>query len=162
MIRIVLALTTVLVLNLLNTSISHAEERTVNRSVVVNPFAHTLTQYGTTIPFHLKQKESHPAQWRNIKWNPEKWEEMGGSSDLALQNLFKSGVFKGTTVKAKRPVLNVGAMFFELSNLDRKRALELMVQNSGIFDNGYGSFDIFSTKHGYVVGKYTKHGLILR
>lgn len=138
-----------------------AEERTANRDVKLNVAPYPIVQYGKQAP-HLRVRENHPAQWEGISWDTKRLKEMGWSADRALDDLYYGDVIKKTYVKKGKPAVKVGRGYFELSDLDQRRALQLLAEHTEIFDRGHPYFLVYSAKHRRVIGSYSKSGLQLK
>lgn len=107
----------------------------------------------------VKHAKGHPARWDDITWEAEKWHGSGWTADRVLDNLFHYGAFDKLEEGGDTPSLHIGAKFFELSDLDQRRSLELLADHTGIFDKGYREFEIYSTPHRRIIGHYNRNGL---
>ena len=139
------------------------EARTAGR--VVNPEmskAHKRYWGVETTPFTRGGpvlEQEHPARWDGIVWDPEKWEGSGWTADRVINNLFHYGAFKRLSIYGETPILRVGKKFFELSELDQRRSLDLLAKDTHIFEKGYTSFKVIADEDGRDIGTYRATGL---
>lgn len=106
-------------------------------------------------------RDPHPAAGAGQEWDPRQWNPKW-TPDVVIRKLFKARVFERQYMRnGQIPVVELGPVFYELSDLDRRRTLKLVVDHGAIFKRGYGAVELvdWSTRH--VVGSYTPKGMFL-
>ena len=84
------------------------------------------------------------------------------TAESTVQKLFEGRVFNRQYMRtAKMPVLEVGPIFYQLSDLDQRRSLKLLADTTGIFGKGFGMVELRDWNTRDVVGSYTPQGMYL-
>ncbi|MGM0422841.1 MAG: hypothetical protein ACQEQL_07080 [Pseudomonadota bacterium] len=107
-------------------------------------------------------KHDMPDQWRGQEWDPQKWQKQGWSAQRTIANLFRFGAFEALVERNEEAFLHIGKPFFELSELDQRRSIKLIVDEADIFAKGYDTLNIYSEPHYRQIGTYRKSGLTLK
>lgn len=149
------------ILAIVTSDVYAQDMRTANRSVVPSSFLLGHLKAKRHSYNSLAIRQSHPAQWQGIEWDSAKWEDIGWSKEKTLSRFTHAKIFKKTFLRRKKPYLSVGKGFFELSELDQNRSLKLFADHSGIFENGFNQFFLYSSKHRKTIGEFGKRGLTL-
>jgi len=94
--------------------------------------------------------------WDTAQWN-SKWIPHG-----VIAELFNKGVFYIFYIKAEQvPILELGPVFYTLSDLDRRRTLKLFIDQSDILQKGNKILTLIDWKTKKIVGSYTAEGMFL-
>lgn len=103
----------------------------------------------------------HPSQWDGQDWDPSKWGP-GWTPQIVLKKFFKAHIFERQTVgRNGAPVVELGPTFYKLSDLDQRRTLKLLIDQSGIFSRGYHAVELDDWYTREPVGFYTPKGMFL-
>lgn len=154
-----------------------AETRTAGRSadgLSIYPRRFFATpehyEFGPLVSNHDPQHQ-HPQQWDGQDWDPAAWNE-NWTPEKTLNNFYQNKIFMkqymggskritNRKLQAQIPVLDVGPTFFQISDLDRRRALKLLADYTGVFNNGYEMIELRDWRSKEVVGSYTPKGMFL-
>jgi hypothetical protein len=141
-------------------------DRTANRTVLGYDL---LPDWLTAKPDHYEFSPlvsnsdpltQHPGQWDGQDWDPSKWNKQW-TPQIVLQKFFKARIFvKQTASKTGAPVVEVGPTFYKLSDLDQRRSLKLLMDQTGILKR----FRAVQLNDWYThdpVGLYTAKGMFL-
>ena len=103
----------------------------------------------------------HPAQWDGQDWDPSQWGP-GWTPEIALKKFFKARIFTGEYMNRHHtPVVELGPMFYNLSDLDQRRTLKLLIDQANLFGQGYKAVNLVDWSTHDVVGLYTAKGMFL-
>jgi len=103
----------------------------------------------------------HPAADIGKGWDQDLWSKRW-TDDVVVRKLFQNRVFDNEFIqKGGMPVLVVGPQFYKLSDLDRRRSLDLVVRNANLFNRGYGYVRLMDWWSKEPIGGYTKQGMFL-
>ncbi len=102
----------------------------------------------------------HPHQWDGQDWDPKKWNYQW-TPEIALQKFFQARIFVKQYVNwHATPVVELGPTFYKLSDLDQRRTLKLLVDQTGVLqDNSAVQLNDWYTHD--PVGIYTAKGMFL-
>lgn len=142
-------------------------DRTVNRTVPGRMFMDNkyfqqpeFSEFLSTHSNHDAQNQ-HPQQWAGQDWDPAAWNK-SWTPEVAIDKFYENRVFhKAFLRRGKIPVLEVGPMFYKLSDLDQRRALKLIADHEGVFTGGYDMIELRDWQDHSVIGSYTQQGMIL-
>jgi hypothetical protein len=147
-------------------------ERTVHRTVRGETFFPNgwflRPEHDEFLPYHsnFDIQNSQPAAWDGQDWDSSMWDK-NWTPEIALKKFFKAQIFTGLyhhidrkTRKNKTagtPVIELGRTFYKLSDLDQRRTLKLLVDNTdGLKDAPViGLIDWYTKK---LVGAYRQNG----
>lgn len=145
------------------------EMRTANRTATGE---HIYPEWVLELPEHYEflpytsnhdPQNDHPQQWQGQDWDPSMWNAQW-TPETAVHKFYQARIFTRqymTRGKNGLPVLELGPTFFKISDLDQRRTLKLLVDDSGVLADG---FDVVVLKDWYtkdVVGSYTARGMQL-
>jgi len=125
----------------------------------------------------------HPEAFYGQDWDKDKWGS-GWTPKRAVKNFFKSGIFikqylksyKKTirlvdkkrrhffAIKKKKkyvPVLELGPVFYQLSDQDQRRSLQLVAEQSNILSKTYQIIVLVDWKTKEIIGSYSNQGMFL-
>lgn len=111
--------------------------------------------------------DQHPAQWDGQDWDPAAW---GGKTpdgrawtpEVVIENLYRNRTFHRQYNRDKKiAVLEVGPMFYKLSDLDRRRALKLLFDHEQLAASVNPMIELRDWRTQKVVGSYTQQGMVL-
>lgn len=105
-------------------------------------------------------QHQHPAQWAGQEWDPAMWNK-DWTPEITIARLYDAKVFSDQYVEKGVPVLEVGPRFWKISDLDRRRALKLLADHSGVFGQGYQAVILRDWHSKEAVGSYTARGMKL-
>jgi hypothetical protein len=106
-------------------------------------------------------QHKHPQQWQGQDWDTSMWNKHW-TPDSAVKKLFEGRVFKRQYMRSSTvPVLELGPIFYQLSDLDQRRTLKLLADTTGIFGKGFGMVELRDWNTRDVVGSYTPQGMYL-
>jgi len=106
-------------------------------------------------------QNKHPQQWQGQDWDPAMWNKHW-TAESTVKKLFEGRVFSRQYMRGgKMPVLELGPIFYQLSDLDQRRTLKLLTDTSGIFGKGFGMVELRDWNTRDVVGSYTPQGMYL-
>jgi hypothetical protein len=105
-------------------------------------------------------QNQHSAQWEGQDWDPSMWNR-DWTPEIAVRHFYAAHIFKEQYMENRGPVLEVGPMFYRLSDLDRRRTLKLLADYSGVFNNGYTVVILRDWETRRIVGSYTEKGMYL-
>ncbi|MCK5556408.1 MAG: hypothetical protein KAI76_09225 [Alphaproteobacteria bacterium] len=143
------------------------EIRTVNRTVtgiihypkwLYNRPAHYefLPLVSNNDPAH-----KHPGAWDGQDWDASKWNEKW-TPEVAIKKFFQAHIFERQYLRnGVVPVLELGRTFYKLSDLDQRRTLKLLTEQTEIFKQGYGIVELVDWSTLNIVGSYTPKGMFL-
>ena len=165
-----------------------SDTRTYNRTAPgvenTNPLFETPQYYEFSPQVsNWDEQNQHPDAWRGQYWDTENWNSRW-TPQSASDNFFENGVFnkrymqaykKSKTlvkdgakrkffVKARKesvPVLELGPVFYRLSDLDQRRSLKLVVEQSGVLQHGYAMVVLLDWKTKEIIGTYSDQGMFL-
>lgn len=103
----------------------------------------------------------HPAQWLGQEWDPSLWNK-DWPVERVIHHLYELRVFDGQAMEDNMPVLVLGPTFYKISDLDRRRSVKLLVDQSKIFDRGFTLITLRDWYTKDVIGTYTEKGLYLK
>ena len=143
------------------------EERTANRNVLGIPLESDILfkkqehyEFSPNVSNWNIQQEFPPA-WDNQDWEKKSWNKEWSATN-SLKKLFEGNILKKYYIKKdKIPVLELGPVFYKLSDLDRRRSVKLFVDESDIFNAGYNIIELVDWSTHEIVGSYTKQGILL-
>ncbi len=143
------------------------ENRTVNRTPtgmkVVPQSKLTLPEHYefTARPWNHDAQNQHPQQWQGQDWDPSMWNEKW-TPEVAIKKFYAAHIFHRQYVRYQRyPVLELGPTFFKLSDLDRRRTLQLLMDYNDVFSKGYDAVELRDWYTKELVGSYTRKGMLL-
>jgi len=143
-------------------------DRTVNRDVLGRivypeklfaepPHAKFTPKYSNSAPGNDHPGANAGQDWETGAWN-KNW-----TVDGTVQKFFQAGIFEKRDMRnGKTPVLVVGPKFYELSDLDRRRVLKLIADQTKVFKQGYGLIELSDWSTGEMIGAYTPKGMFLK
>jgi len=102
----------------------------------------------------------HPEQWDGQDWDPSKWNAQW-TPETTLKKFFKARIFTRRFVNNRVPAVELGPTFYKLSDLDQRRSLKLLTDQSNIFGKGYRAVDLVDWYTHDVIGIYTAKGMFL-
>jgi hypothetical protein len=145
------------------------DERTANRTpegnIIYPDWMFSKPEHYEFLPLvsNHDPKNQHPQQWDGQDWEPAAWNSQQWTPEIVIRNLYANGTFykQYTRGKSKMPVLEVGPTFFKLSDLDRRRSLKLLAEQSQVFERGHAMIELRDWRTREVVGDYTKAGMHL-
>ncbi|TNE29661.1 MAG: hypothetical protein EP349_06290 [Alphaproteobacteria bacterium] len=143
----------------------------------------TVDATGATLPLHLRgvkrkkyswsyqptldpiwEKYRHSQQWAGLYWDTKRWPE-DMSEEQVLKAFYGADIFRRQYMVDKKykakAVLVVGPTFYKLSDLDRRRSLQLVADHFNFFDSGLSGFDVTDWRTGYKIGEYNAKGFQL-
>lgn len=117
-------------------------------------------------------QHQHPQQWDGQDWDPAAWDGETWTPKTALKKFYKNRTFhkqymagakriNNPKVQAQIPVLEVGPMFYKLSDLDQRRALKLLADYTQVFEGGHTMIQLLDWQTHEDVGSYTPQGMYL-
>lgn len=108
-----------------------------------------------------EQQRQHPAAWDGQDWDSSKWPP-DMTADSVIRKLFKNRIFERQYMQRGRvPVVELGPVFYKLSDLDRRRTLKLLTDQGGIFGRGYDVVELVDWLTRDIIGVYTPNGMYL-
>lgn len=105
-------------------------------------------------------QHQHPRAWDGQDWSPSMW-NAAWTPEKTITHFFQLRVFEKQYIDESIPVLEVGPMFYQLSDLDQRRSLKLLTDTTGIFTKGYSMVMLRDWKTGRIVGNQTPKGMHL-
>jgi hypothetical protein len=102
----------------------------------------------------------HPDQWDGQDWDPSKWGP-GWTPEIVLKKFFKARIFERRFMNYHTPAVELGPTFYQLSDLDQRRSLKLLIDQANIFGQGYRAVDLVDWSTHDVIGIYTAKGMFL-
>ncbi len=104
----------------------------------------------------------HPHQWDGQDWNPAMWNPRW-TPDIAIQKFYNAGIFAaGPALEPwTKPTVVLGPTFYQLSDLDQRRTLKLLVDQREYLKKGYSYVSLVDWHTHDVVGAYTAQGMFL-
>lgn len=106
-------------------------------------------------------QEQHPAQWKGQDWEPSRWNSRWTPS-IVLKKFFDNGVFETQHVGADKVfIVEIGSTFYKLSDLDRRRALKLLADETGVLNQGFDVIELHDEEKYKPIGIYTAKGMFL-
>ena len=174
--RRIMTLTVAALMALGGAHAAQAESRTAGRSVMGEMFyPKWLMQRPLYDEFSPRHSNYHPQHQHSMQWYGQYWDTAAWNADWTpdktISRFFaakifharymeKSSVDKKTVMQV--PVLELGPKFWSLSDLDRRRALKLFADESGVFNDGTQSmFLLRDWKTREVLGNVTPDGMYL-
>lgn len=142
------------------------ENRTVNRSVlgrtIVPGWLLTKPEHYEFLPLTSNHdpQHQHPAAWEGQDWDVTQWNAKW-TPDAALQKFFDARIFERQYMRGNVLALDVGPAFFKISDLDRRRTLKLLADQSGVFKNGHSIVMLTDWSTHDIIGTYTEKGMFL-
>lgn len=109
----------------------------------------------------VSNRNPHPDAGHGQGWDPEAWNSWW-TADKTVQRFFQARIFERRYMRGgQTPVLEVGPVFYELSDIDKRRVLKLLAQNDHVFQQGYGMVELVDWYTREYVGAYTPKGMFL-
>ncbi len=104
----------------------------------------------------------HPDQWLGQDWDASMWNK-NWTPEQTITYLYRARVFDSQTMDEdlKVPVLFLGPTFYKISDLDRRRAVKFLVDQSEIFNKGFSMVVLRDWYTKKTIGNYTANGLYL-
>jgi len=119
-------------------------------------------------------QDQHSQQWQGQDWDPAAWDPAQWTPEIALKKFFEVRIFekqymdRGSMFSGRAqhasdavPVLEVGPKFYQISDLDQRRALKLLADYTEVFKRGYALIQLRDWKTHDVIGHYTPKGMYL-
>lgn len=104
---------------------------------------------------------SAEAAYSGQDWETDKWPD-GWTPETALQKFFQGRIFARQYMRYDQiPVVELGPVFYQLSELDQRRTLKLLAEHTSIFRQGYKAVELVDWSTHDVMGAYTPDGLFL-
>ncbi|MBU6474666.1 MAG: hypothetical protein KGL10_00215 [Alphaproteobacteria bacterium] len=104
----------------------------------------------------------HPHQWDGQNWNTAKWNPRW-TPTIAIRKFYNAGIFAaGQPLEPwTKPTVVLGPTFYQLSDLDQRRTLKLLVDYMAYLKEGYSYVSLVDWHTKDVVGAYTAQGMFL-
>lgn len=105
----------------------------------------------------------HSQQWDGQDWDPSRWNQ-NWTPESTLGKFFQDRVFERQFMRKAKPpvpVLELGPVFYKLSDLDQRRALKLLIEHTGVFQQGFPVIELRDWHTHNIVGTYTPKGMFL-
>ncbi len=142
-------------------------DRTANRTVagveVMPDWYYNTPDYYQFTPLvsNSDPMTQHPHQWDGQDWNPAKWNKRW-TPVIAIRKFYNDGIFVNQSLSAwASPVVELGPRFYQLSDLDQRRTLKLLVDYMAYLKEGYPYVKLVDWHTHDVVGAYTAQGMFL-
>lgn len=143
------------------------ENRTVNRTVLGIPvtpdWIYNRPDHYEFLPLvsNHDPQHQHPAAWEGQDWDTARWNS-AWTPDKTLRRFFVMRIFERQAMRGDVPVLVLGPTFYKLSDLDQRRALKLLCDQSGVFAQGHAVVQLVDWSSADVVGTYMpQQGMML-
>ncbi len=141
--------------------------RTANRTpwgIVPNPLWLTARpdHYEfTPLVSNQDPQNQHPAAWDGQDWDSSQW-GANWTPDVAVQKFFQARIFERQYMDAaSTPVVELGPTFYKLSDLDRRRTLKLLTEQTAVFKKGHSVVELVDWSTHKIVGTCTPKGMFL-
>lgn len=143
------------------------EDRTANRGVTGKVFypswIFTQPDHAEFLPLSSNQdpQHRHPAGSDGQEWDPAKW---GGdwTPETAIRKFFAARIFERKYIRhGGIPVVELGPAFYKISDLDQRRTLKLLIDQTGIFNQGFDVVELLDWDTHARIGSYTPKGMFL-
>lgn len=108
-------------------------------------------------------QNKHPQQWDGQDWDPSMWNR-NWTPETTLNKFFRNRVFERQFMRKAKPpvpVLELGPVFYKLSELDQRRALKLLAEYTDVFGQGFPVVELRDWHTHKIVGTYTPKGMFL-
>lgn len=115
----------------------------------------------STLRSNYDPQHQHPAQWSGQAWEPAAWDKVW-SEEVSVRRLFEADVFRREYRESGTSVIELGPRFYQISDLDRRRALKLFVDSAGLLRKGNGMVALRDWRTGEIMGSYTSAGMNLK
>lgn len=142
---------------------SRTANRTVGGSLFYPDRLMARPQHDQFLPRHSNtdMQKQHPMSATGSDWDSAAWPKNWGGG-TALKKLFRGRVFERQYMRGGvMPVVELGPTFWQLSDLDQRRSLKLLADESHVFESGYTSIELVDWKGSRVLGVYTSAGMVL-
>lgn len=146
------------------------EYRTVNRVIPGNAASYGLipakpahNEYIPLISNYEKRHQNTPAHavYSEQDWEPDQW-KAPWTAEFAIRKFFQMRIFERQYMRyGQVPVVELGPVFYKLSDLDQRRTLKLLTDQAAVFEHGYGVVELVDWSTHDLVGSYTQSGLSL-
>ncbi|MCC7037473.1 MAG: hypothetical protein IT560_09235, partial [Alphaproteobacteria bacterium] len=83
---------------------------------------------------------------------------------VTLNKFFKARIFERQFMRKGKPpvpVLELGPTFYKISDLDQRRALKLLADFTGVFNEGFPVVELRDWHTAEIVGTYTPKGMFM-
>ncbi len=142
------------------------ESRTAGRIVTANPDSPFKTVSGPkwrkALPRMWDPKHEHPQMWKGMEWDTSKWTEARWQPQRTLQRFYDKRIFERQYVNGDGGlVIDVGPNFYKLSDLDRRRTLQLVAEYFKVFESGAAGFHLHDWYTHNHIGMFTAKGMQL-
>jgi hypothetical protein len=144
------------------------EDRTSNRTILGDII---YPQWVMETPEHYEfspLKSNHdpqtdmPEQWAGQDWDTSKWDGKDQTPQLAIRRFYAVRIFTAQYAEHRVPVLELGPRFWQLSDLDRRRAIKLVAEHTHVFEKGAKTIVLRDWKTKDNIGEYTPKGMYLK
>lgn len=108
-------------------------------------------------------QNDHPQQWDGQDWDPSMWNK-DWTPEVTLNKFFKARIFERQFMRKGKPpvpVLELGPTFYKISDLDQRRALKLLADFTGVFNEGFPVVELRDWHTAEIVGTYTPKGMFM-
>lgn len=108
-------------------------------------------------------QNDHPQQWDGQDWDPSMWNK-DWTPEVTLNKFFKARIFERQFMRKGKPpvpVLELGPTFYKISDLDQRRALKLLADFTGVFNEGFPVVELRDWHTEQIVGTYTPKGMFM-
>lgn len=143
------------------------DQRTSRRSVAGNviypQWIFSKPDHYEFLPLVSNQdpQRQHPAAVAGQEWDSAKWDS-AWTPEIAIRKFFEARIFERNYLRRGGiPVVELGPVFYKLSDLDQRRTLKLLIDHAGIFEQGYDVVELQDWATRDRIGSYTPKGMFL-
>jgi hypothetical protein len=107
-------------------------------------------------------RDPHPHAGDGQDWDTSQWNEWW-TPERAVKKLFQARIFERQYMRdGQVPVVELGPVFYDLSDIDKRRTLKLLTDYDAVFKQGYGMVELVDWMTSEYIGAYTARGMFLK